>query len=188
MLSTSFRASGESGFQKGVGSKKRTPRTSVQKHKRTAEASAVTGNGITDTTTPQERDTDAPKGAKLFEEKGRGSAMEESDAGPCPSPGAAMAAEPSQGRLRTTFLNHADGMFAKPPRCAGKSRQQDAPLCGGNPRQPSGEGLILAAARFDLHPSTIRQRCRRYVAAAPCCPSVAGEPDRGMLFSTNALV
>jgi hypothetical protein len=23
-------------------------------------------------------------------------------------------------------------------RCAGKSRQQDAPLCGGNPRQPSG--------------------------------------------------
>ena len=69
------------------GSEKRPPRTSGQKPRRKTEASAVTGEVITGITTPamlQERDTDAPEGAKLFEEKGRGSAMEELDAGPCP--------------------------------------------------------------------------------------------------------
>jgi hypothetical protein len=52
---------------KGVGSENRPPRTSVQNRRRKTEALAVAGNGITDTTTTKERDTDAPKGATPFE-------------------------------------------------------------------------------------------------------------------------
>jgi hypothetical protein len=59
-LSTSFRGSGGIGSPMGVGSENRPPRTSVQDRRRKTGALAVAGNGITDTTTTNERDTDAP--------------------------------------------------------------------------------------------------------------------------------